>query len=311
MKGRASLRLLAWTTPAEDREAVLGDLVEEHGLRAADDPAGADRWLRRQCLASLLPNLRRRMARFAFSPSALRGVAMRSLLSDVRFSLRLIRHQRLLASVALGSLVIGLGLNVLLFTVANAVLYRPLPVADPESLIMLGRQRTTGVAETFPYRTYESIAARTDALDTLVAYAARRAAVRLGGETVSVPGELVSGTFFPGLGVPMAVGRGLEPADDRAGAPPAVVVSPALWRRLHGEAPLAEQSLVVNGAPIHDRRDHRAGVSRDVSRDHGGFLAAARACVGGDRPRSAAGGPGELAVPRRPRRIRRHARIGA
>ena len=244
---RLPLGLLRRTLPPADREPVIGDMVEEFEIRALDDPAAARRWLWRQALSSILPNLRRAIAASPSPSPERRGAFMRGALTDLRFSLRLLGQQRLLAFVALASLVIGLGLNVLLFTVANAVLYRPLPVRDPESLVLLARQRPTSVAQNFSYRAYEALAQRRDVLAMTTAYASRAAGLRFGGETVSMEGELVSGSFFDGLGVRMRMGRGLTPSDDVTGAAPAAVVSSSLWRQRYGDGPLSGQTLTVNG----------------------------------------------------------------
>ena len=171
---------------------------------------------------------------------------MRGLLSDVRFSTRLVQRQPLLAVVALLSLGVGLGLNVVLFTLANAVLYRPLPVRNPDSLALLGMQRKANVAMNFPYGAYQTFAARNDVFETLVAYTSRRAALRVGGETISANGELVSGTYFQ-LGMPLAAGRGLTPHDDRADAPPAAVISSAVWNQRFGGGSLSGQTVHING----------------------------------------------------------------
>lgn len=247
MKEPTPLRLLAWTLLPEERDAVIGDLAEEFALRARVDRRDATRWLWHQALASALPNLRRRLRPASLAPATPRGNVMHGALTDLRFSLRLLKQQRLLAAVALASLMIGLGLNVLLFTIANAVLYRPLPVRDPDSLVMLVRQRPANLAYNFPYQAYEALAARTDALTMMTAYAGRAAGLRFGEQTISTNGELVAGTFFDGLGVPVAIGRGLLPSDDRTEAPPAAVVSSSLWRERFGAAPLAGQTLTVNG----------------------------------------------------------------
>ena len=243
----APLRLLGWTVPPADRDAVLGDVVEEYELRAREGRAAARSWIWRQALVSVVPNVRRRLAPDQSTAVDRRGAVMRGALSDLRFSWRLLRQQRLLAFVALTSLVIGLGLNVLLFTVANAVLYRPLPVSDPESLVLLARQRPASVAQNFPYQSYETLARRTDVLEMTTAYAGRAAGLRFGDETVSLNGELVSGTFFGGLGVPLESGRGLSPDDDRSAASPAAVVSSSLWRQRFGGGIPAGQTLTVNG----------------------------------------------------------------
>ena len=241
------LRLLAWTLSALDRDAVLGDLVEEYQIRVVDGRSRANRWIWRQVLASVLPNLRRRISQRKFVPARTRGSVMRGLLSDLRFSVRLLRQQRLLAFVALASLVIGLGANVLLFTVASAVLYRPLPVRDPDSLVRLTRQRPTSVQQNFPYLAYTTLAQRTDVLETTTAYAGRAAGLRFGDQTASMNGEIVSGTFFEGLGVPLEAGRWLTPADDDPAATPAAVVSSSVWRQRYGGGQPSGQTLIVNG----------------------------------------------------------------
>jgi predicted permease len=241
------IRLIGWSVAPTEREYIVGDLVEEFELRAEGDPGAAALWLWRQAFASIAPNLRRRLARRAPPVPTNRGAPMHGMLADVRFSARLLRQQPLLAIVALASLMVGLGLNVVLFTVANAVLYRPLPVRDPKSLALLGMQRPTNVAQNFPYWAYQTLAEHSNVFEALTAYASRSAALRFDDETTSANGELVSGTFFTGLGVPMTLGRGLTPEDDRAAAPPAVVVSASLWRRRFGGAPLWGQTLTVNG----------------------------------------------------------------
>ena len=248
MQSPAPPRLPLWIverrTRACDRDEVAGDLIEEHQLRAATDPRGARRWLWRQALSSLTPTFARRAAgRDAFP----RRSIMRGFIQDIRFSARLLRQQPMLSSVAVLSLVIGLGLNLVLFTVANAVLYRPLPVPDPGSLVLFGLQRPTNVAHNFSYFAYETLRRETHAVAPLVAYSSRRGAISFGNETMSKDGELVSGTFFTGLGVPMAQGRGLTPDDDRAGAPPATVLSSHLWRERFGDTALAGQALAING----------------------------------------------------------------
>ena len=241
------LRILERTLLPAEREAVLGDIIEEYRLRAGGSEGRATRWIWRQALTSIAPNIRRHTSAARPASSDSRGGAMHGVVSDLRFSLRLLRQQRLLALVATLSLVTGLGLNVLLFTVANAVLYQTLPVRDPSALVLLGRQRPTNIAQNFPYRAYETLAARTDVFAGATAYAGRSAGVRFGDGTVSMNGEIVTGNFFDVLGVPVTWGRGLTPADDHSAAPPAAVISASLWGQRFGSAPLDGLTLTVNG----------------------------------------------------------------
>ena len=61
-------------------------------------------------------------------------------------------------------------------------------------------------------------------------------------------GKLVSGNYFSVLGVPMATGRGLTPADDRPGAPPVAVLSDRMWQRRFGRDPhIVGETLMMNG----------------------------------------------------------------
>ena len=61
-------------------------------------------------------------------------------------------------------------------------------------------------------------------------------------------GKLVSGNYFSVLGVPMAMGRGLTPADDQLGAPPVTVLSDRMWQRRFGRDPhIVGETLMMNG----------------------------------------------------------------
>ena len=170
----------------------------------------------------------------------------RGFTAEVRYSARLLRAQPLLSLVAMASLVIGLGLNVLLFTVASAVLYRPLPVDDPDALVVFSLQRPANLAHNFSYPAYQLMAEPSASMDGLVAYASRDGALTFGADTITRPGEIVSGNFFTTLGVPMIQGRGLTTAEDMRTAAPTVVISEPLWRERYAAAPLAGQTLVLN-----------------------------------------------------------------
>ena len=173
---------------------------------------------------------------------------MRGFLRDLTFGIRLLRHQPAMAAAGMLSLAVGLGLNLLLFTLANAILLRPLPLQQPDRLVVLQKQRPTSVANDFSYPAFEQLrGGSSGALETLAAYANAQAAARTpGGAAEWVNGEYVTGNFFADLGVPMSMGRPLTPADDVSGAAPAVVVSERFWRRHFGDQPLAGQTLSLD-----------------------------------------------------------------
>ena len=79
---------------------------------------------------------------------------MNGLVTDCRFALRQMRRQPLTTVVALLSLTAGFALNLLLFTIANGILFRPLPLREPNRLALLLLQRDSGVNHNFSYATY-------------------------------------------------------------------------------------------------------------------------------------------------------------
>jgi hypothetical protein len=136
-------RLALWiherTLRRSEREAVVGDLLEEFGALAERDERAARRFIWRQTLRSLAPNLRRRFRAATPDENAQsrKGArAMNGLMTDLRFALRLIRREPLITGIGFCSLAAGLALTTLLFTLANAVLFRPLPVRAPSELVV-------------------------------------------------------------------------------------------------------------------------------------------------------------------------------
>ena len=232
-----------------ERDVVIGDLLEEFSARAARDRRHARQWIWQQTLRSLAPNLRRRFRASSYGERAdrpQRRHPMDGFTTDLRFALRLIRREPLVTGAAFLSLAAGLALNTLLFTLANAVLLRPLPVESPSELAVLTLQRPTGLMHNFSYPDYRALtAAKLPA--GVVAYAPARATLT-GSEAATVlDGESVSGNFFSELGIAVRDGRGLAVGDDRPDAAPAVVISARLWRERFGRAAIDGQMVSLNG----------------------------------------------------------------
>ena len=192
--------------------------------------------------------------------------------TDLRFAARLLKRQPLVSFVALVSLAAGLGLNILLLTLADAALVRPLPLQDPGRLVLLLLQRESRFMHNFSYPDYEELRRRATLVDSLVAYSQVGSSMAGSDGATSVEGEVVSGNFFMALGVPLRTGRGLSDADDMAGAPPAVVVSEALWRDRFGAAALSGQTVELNGQPFTVVGVSRGEVLGHAGRTERGFL---------------------------------------
>ena len=159
---------------------------------------------------------------------------MSGLLPDLRHALRGLVKSRGFTVVAVLSLAIGIGANTAIFTLLDQVLLRRLPVREPRELVLrmegeplrqqLGLQRDLLPALPGPEpnnQVFSGMFCRFDAIVSLT----------YGADTERVAAELVSGTYFPVLGVGAALGRTFTPEEDRVlGGHPVVMLSHSYWR---------------------------------------------------------------------------------
>ena len=176
-------------------------------------------------------------------------------LSDFRYALRQLRRAPGFALVAVLSLGLGIGANATIFSVASALLIRPLPVAHAERLARVYRNAHSplGYAE---YAWYRDRARSTDAV-----IAERLLAVGMGTTDVErVGAALVSGNYFDALGERAVLGRAFALQDeDASGASAVVVLAHDYWeRRFGGNPAVVGSAIVLNGHPF-----TVVGVARD------------------------------------------------
>src|SRR6185437_3870205 len=170
---------------------------------------------------------------------------LESLLQDVRHGLRLLARTPVATALALLSLTLGIGANTALFSLTDALLLRPLPVAHPEQLVRFGF-RTPNHAD-FSNPMWEQLRDRQRALDAVFAYAPAIFDLDPGGAETAT-GMYVSGSYFSSLGVPAERGALLTPADDRRGCPAVADISDRFWRSHFAAAPGAVgATLTLNG----------------------------------------------------------------
>ena len=150
---------------------------------------------------------------------------------DTRDALRSLRGAPGFTTTALVLFAFAIGLNTAVFTVINAVLFRPLAVVAPHELAFVSRTSPRGAT----LGSYEQVQAFTANAEFFVGGAGvdlDSANARIGDEVETLTGERVSANYFDVLGVAPLFGRPLVPALDAApGAERAIVLSEALWRR--------------------------------------------------------------------------------
>jgi len=176
---------------------------------------------------------------------------------DVRYALRGLLRDRAFTLVALVSIGLGVGANSAIFSLVDQALFRQLPVKDPERLVLLNWSGTFigpgwGSSNLNSYPLYRDLAAENQVFDGM--FCRHPTSVYLSAENTPEPvnAEIVSGSYFPVLGVRPALGRLLEESDDlQPGAHPVVVVSFDYWRnRLGGAGDIVGRKVLVNNHPM-------------------------------------------------------------
>jgi predicted permease len=181
-----------------------------------------------------------------------------NLTADVRFALRWLRRSPGFTAVAIVSLAIGIGFNTALFTLVDAVVFRPLPVSQPDRLAEI--YTTSPGWDTYAtssYPDYLDFKAQSHAFSDIIGYSPVIAAVSAGDRSRMALGEVVTGNYFQVLGLRAQIGRTLVPDDDRPGAPRTVFLSHALWVRDYGSNP----GIVGQTMRIHNHEYTIVGVA--------------------------------------------------
>ncbi|HEY7190344.1 MAG TPA: ADOP family duplicated permease [Vicinamibacterales bacterium] len=157
---------------------------------------------------------------------------------DVRYGFRSLKRAPGFAVVAIGSLAVGVGFAVFIFSfVQQAIGFTTVPAAGSGRLVDVFTNQLNGTAYgTSSFPDIESIRTRTAAFDGVAAYSPYAAALNVDGTTRTGFGELVTGNYFELLGVSISLGRPLIAADDTPGAPRVIVLSDGLWRRRFGSS---------------------------------------------------------------------------
>jgi predicted permease len=173
---------------------------------------------------------------------------------DVRHSLRLMRRDPGFTFTALAMLALGIGLNTAIFSVAYGVLWRPLPYANPDRLVIVSSAQQTGrgvkAFSTWAPMSYERLRSRVTVLDSLAAYAPIDPTLTGRGDPLPVSAVDVSPNFFATLGVNPARGRAFLTDASASDDDRTAIVSDRLWRTsLAADPAVVGQSITIDGVP--------------------------------------------------------------
>ena len=177
-------------------------------------------------------------------------------LQDVLYAARALRKSPVFSTVAVLSLALGIGANTAIFTLIDQLILQLLPVQDPARVVILaGRGRHYGGnngMNALSYPMYQDLRDRNQVFSAMMCRYGLPFAIGADSRTEVVGGELVSGNYFPLLGIRPAAGRLFTAADDlRAGAHPYAVISYAWWQtRFGGDSHIIGRVIRINNVPL-------------------------------------------------------------
>ncbi|HUR19481.1 MAG TPA: ADOP family duplicated permease [Vicinamibacterales bacterium] len=251
-------RLAAWllrrALPRGVRgQTILGDLTEEFSIRSASARQGHARgWYWRTAMVV--------SARYAFErfqrkdrpslPAQNRSSHMDNLFQDLRYAVRSLLKARSFTVTALATLMLGIGASTAIFSVVNAVVIRPLPLANSDQVMWMAETNRAGAVASMSWPDCADWQARATSFETLVCGRSMTYTLTGLGQAERINGRQVTWNFLRLLSVQPALGRGFIEADDRTGAPHVVLVSDAFWRkRLGGDPAAVGRILTIHNAP--------------------------------------------------------------
>jgi predicted permease len=174
---------------------------------------------------------------------------------DLRYAFRLIRQNLGFSLTVIAILALCIGANTAVLAVVNGAMLRPLPYPQPERLMQVvavyQNEGGAGSYESHDGRTWEAIRDGAPAIDAAV-YSDWVTGVNLGveGNGIYVKQQRVAAGFFRILGVAPMIGREFTQDEDRAGGPPAVMLSHALWHKyFHDDPAVAGKGVILRGEP--------------------------------------------------------------
>jgi hypothetical protein len=178
-------------------------------------------------------------------------------LQDLRFAIRVLRRSPVYTSVVVLTLAIGIGANTAIFSLVDAVLIKMLPVRNPEQLVAIDSFTQRGERTNFSYPLFEQLRDRTQTFKGVFAALDGTRNLEMIGpaanaQPLPVEVQLVSGEYFPVLGVNAIAGRTLTIEDNKVpGAHPVAVINYDFWQnKLGGDASIVGKGIKLSDQPF-------------------------------------------------------------
>jgi len=251
---RLALWLLSRRLSGAWRDYVVGDLVEEFQKRAARSRATARLWFWGQTLRCLIAPPPSQPIASVSVRNRHRDSHMQTLFADLRYSARVLARTPSFTLAVVAVLALGIGANAAIFSIANSVLLRPLPFADPDRLV---RVFHIPPQATFPGMARFSVSPANfydwqrdaTAFERMAIYQFRSLRLTGRGTPQTILAGAVGENFFEIVDAQPARGRIFRPDEDRPGREHVVIVSHGFWQRqLGGAEDVLAQTLTLDGS---------------------------------------------------------------
>jgi putative ABC transport system permease protein len=174
------------------------------------------------------------------------------MLPDLRYAIRTLIRRPGFTAIALLTIALGIGANTAIFSVVNAVLWRPLPYPHPERLMMVWvyNPRQGFDKDVAPYPTFTDWRNQSRRFEHLAAYSGASVSLTGAGDPAQLRGARVTPSFFPTLNVQPAVGRWFTEQDAAAGRERVVILEHGLWQgRFGGDPAIVGRTIQLSGRP--------------------------------------------------------------
>ena len=174
--------------------------------------------------------------------------AVGALFGDLRFAARRLRATPGFTAVTVLTLALGIGATTAIFSAVHPILFAPLPYPDAGRIAMIWDRGTDGSRVDGTFGTYRELTERNRSFAAIAAMKPWQPTLIGSAEPVRLDGQRVSWRYFQALGVPPALGRDFQPADDQQNGPRVAILSDSLWRRrFSADRTIVGRPITLNG----------------------------------------------------------------
>ena len=174
--------------------------------------------------------------------------ALEAVRGDLAYAARMLRRNLGFAAAALLTLVLGIGANTVIFSLCHAVLFKPLPYAEPGRIVMLWERMRGGTLSTVAPANFVDWRSGSRSFSDLAAVTSSSFIVGGQDEPARLAGASVSSSFFSVLGLRFTLGRNFLPEEDQPGQNRVAVLSHRVWQERFG----ADRAMLGRQVTLND-----------------------------------------------------------